>query len=230
MSERPVFAAALLAVLSAAVPSRADITWNFENIDASAGPVNAFFLGFEFFDRNINAIGTQIGTSLDLYDTRFHFGGRVEPPNGEHNVLLLSVVPNPDEPPPGAPYQFIFGFTQPVSSFSITRPALRGEPDTPFIHPAWIMEAFGDDPLTPVASAGEDRITADTLVVKHTLTVAAPRIRRVRCSSWGEGATVPGVLVDAFRLQVAVPAPGAGAVVAAWLGTPRRRRAGILPR
>ncbi len=201
-----VFRNAVFASLCAqSAAAQTDFAWDFEDVNASAGQVNVFELSFDFFDRNIFGIGFQIGTSVDVYDTRITFGDHVVPPNGDHNVLMISPRPSPDDPPPEPPFTFAFLFSEPVNYFSVERPAISGDATSPFVHPAWTLEAFADDLSAPVATAGEGSTIATSFVNKATVAVSAPLIRSVRIITQGGEASVPGVLVDGFAMQT-VPA------------------------
>lgn len=222
-----LIAGLVIASLAGVAAAQRSYSINFEDLDSAAGPINVFSLGGYFADRNIWIIGYQIGTSLDVWDSRHSQGGAIRPPNEDHNYLTLSVPPPiPGDDPPPPPHRFVLVFTVPVTRFEFVRPAFAGNPEVPFYHPAWTMDLIGADGVTPLASRSEPLLSATGLVPKRVVSVTSPgeAFTRVMFTSDPAGASMPALAVDSLAYTT-VPPPAVAWVLAVAAGAIRPRRA-----
>jgi len=203
---------------------------NFEEIDASNGPVDVFNIGPYLASQNILTVSWLIGCAVGVYDTRREFGGMVHPPNEDHNVLMLSVqTPDPDDPnpqPTAPPFGLIFAFAQPVTRLEFVRPAFAGSAASPFTHPAWYANGIGNVASNEVlATIAEPAITTTSATGKHVCTLVAPdglsfnRVTFVSDPTQGPNgqSSVPSLLIDSMSMTT-VPGPSTAALILAGTG------------
>jgi hypothetical protein len=185
-------AAGILAIAAAAATAPAQtIRITFDDLNLSQGPIGAFDLGFWFYDRNIDMIGTVIGTSLwAVKDTGFGGVEQVRASSGQ--IYFRQVI---DQPPLAMDPAFIFGFRTPVREFSFTRPRILGTEASAVTFPAWTLEAH-DQLGNVLASLSGPQIVATSDTPAQVCTIAHPGIRRVLIRTIDGSTLVPAMIVD----------------------------------
>jgi hypothetical protein len=172
------------------------ISINFDDVDATGGPVSVFDLSFWFYDRNIWGIGYTPGTNLGVVNYSRPGGvPRIVPPSTPNYFTQF----NYNEQTPVA---WIFEFTHPVAEFRFARCRLAGTQSQTIIHPAWTAIAL-DSNLNVLDSVSEDAITATSNVPARTVVLTAAGISQVEFMSDGLGvSTVPALVIDNMSMAV----------------------------
>jgi hypothetical protein len=162
------------------------ISMNFEDL---MPPACSLDLGFWFFDRNIWGLGWTIGTDLCVVKYT-GLGGvpNIRPSSGTRYLRQLAAEPGD--------YAFIFIFSRPVNSFTLTRPRLDGTAGTPVSFPAWTLVAQ-DSENNALDEVSQPAVTTMQTVAAQVFSVAAPGIAKVMISAHSlPGDTVYAMIID----------------------------------
>src|SRR5262245_45633124 len=176
---------------------------NFDELDASGGPIPLFTIPFWLFDRNIDSVGWRPNTDLGVYDaasTSFPAQGHVIAPTAP-NVLAAWLAPDTD---PSVGLSFLFHFRTPLTRLDFVRPAVLGQPDAPFEFPAWSVRVFDESQANELATFAEQAIIATTTVDKRRVSLHAPPESGISWVRWdaGSGGTARLFAIDELVLEL----------------------------